>query len=173
MKEWKQNVMQEVARKLDGIRQMHEGAMEAERQSFQLELERMGGKVEQLESEVKALKFPGQHSTRKTPPAKTVAPSNSDGQKRGKQLEDREGSRESQLIGPRRVNVSPTEASQVDMGTTTNPLSLDTKNPHRSVGGVLKQNSRVSTYTRSAENGEKKGKKLLRNLYKEGIRWQG
>ena len=73
--------MQEVARKLDGIRQMHEGAMEAQRQSFQHELERMGGKVEQLESEVKALKFLEQHLTRKTPPAKTVAPSNNDGQK--------------------------------------------------------------------------------------------
>lgn len=60
MKEWKENIMQEVARELHVIRQMHEGAMEAQRQSLQLELERMGGKVEQLESEVKALKVPGQ-----------------------------------------------------------------------------------------------------------------
>ena len=66
MKEWKENIMQEVARELHVIRQMHEGAMEAQRQSLQLELECMGGKVEQLESEVKALKVPGQQLARKT-----------------------------------------------------------------------------------------------------------
>ena len=60
MKEWKENIIQEVARELQVIRQIHKGEMEAQRQSFQLELERMGGKVEQLESEVKALKVPGQ-----------------------------------------------------------------------------------------------------------------
>lgn len=80
MKEWKENIMQEVARELHIIRQMHEGAMEAQRQSLQLELERMGGKVEQLESEVKALKVPGHQLARKTPLAKSVAPSGSDGQ---------------------------------------------------------------------------------------------
>ena len=47
MQEWKENVMQEVARELHVIRQMHEGAMEAQRQSFQLEFEHVGGKVEQ------------------------------------------------------------------------------------------------------------------------------
>ena len=80
MQEWKENVMQEVARELHGIRQMHEGAMEAQRQIFQLELERVGGKVEQLESEVKALKLSGQRLAHKTPPAKPVAPPSSDGQ---------------------------------------------------------------------------------------------
>lgn len=85
MKEWKENIMQEVARELHVIRQMHEGAIEAQRQSLQLELERMGGKVEQLKSEVKALKVPGQQLARKTPLAKAVAPSGSDGQ------EEREG----------------------------------------------------------------------------------
>lgn len=126
MKEWKEKVMQEVARELHGIRQMHEGAMEAQRQTFQLELERMGGKVEQLESEVKALKFPGQQLTRETPPV-AVAPSSSNGQRGEKQLEDQEGSRESQLTRPRRINASPKEGSKVDMGTTTDPPSLDTK----------------------------------------------
>ena len=50
MQEWKENVMQEVARELHVIRQMHEEAMEAQRQSFQIELEHVGGKLEQLES---------------------------------------------------------------------------------------------------------------------------
>ena len=40
--------------------------MEAQRQSFQLELEHMGGKVQQLELEVKALKGSGQQMARKT-----------------------------------------------------------------------------------------------------------
>ena len=107
MQEWKENVMQEVARELHVIRQMHEGAMEAQRQNFQLELERMGGKVEQLESEVKALKFPGQHLARKTPPAKAVMPSSSDSQKGKSQLEDRERSQESSPIEPHEVNARP------------------------------------------------------------------
>ena len=37
---------------------------------------------------------------------------------------------------------------------------------------MVKQNSRLGTYTPSAENG-KEWRKLLRNIYKEGIRWQG
>ena len=97
MKEWKENIMQEVARELHVIREMHEGAMEAQRESFQLELERMGGKVQQLESEVKALKIPAQQLARKTPPAKTVTPSRSDSQEerereQTEQAEDQDGS---------------------------------------------------------------------------------
>ena len=83
MQEWKENVMQEVARKLHIIRQMHEATMEAQRQSFQLELERVGEKVEQLQLEVKALRFLGHHLARKIPPAKAIVSSSSDGQERG------------------------------------------------------------------------------------------
>ena len=39
MQEWKQVVMREVARELQGIRQAHEEAIEAQRHSFQMELE--------------------------------------------------------------------------------------------------------------------------------------
>lgn len=46
VKEWKENIMQEVARELHVIRQMHEEAMEGQRQSLQLELERMGRRTE-------------------------------------------------------------------------------------------------------------------------------
>lgn len=67
-----------MACELHGIRQMHKGAMEAQRQSFQLKLERVGEKVEQLKSEVKALKFSGQRLAHKTLPAKAVAPPSSD-----------------------------------------------------------------------------------------------
>ena len=79
--------MQEVARKLSGIKQMHDRVMEAQKQSFQLELERMGGKVEQLESEVKALKFPGQQLARKILPAKTIAQLSTDGQDERKEVQ--------------------------------------------------------------------------------------
>lgn len=84
MKEWKDKVMQEMTRELHIIRQTHEEEMEAQRQGFQIELERVGGKLEQLElrskvleNEVKALRLPGQLATRKSPPAKAVAVSSS------------------------------------------------------------------------------------------------
>ena len=47
MLEWKEKVMQEVARKLHIIRQTHEGVMEAQKQGFHIELERVRGKLEQ------------------------------------------------------------------------------------------------------------------------------
>lgn len=49
MKEWKGKNMEEVACELQVIREMHQGAMEAQRQSFQLKLENMGEKVQQFE----------------------------------------------------------------------------------------------------------------------------
>ena len=101
MKEWKENIMQEVARELHVIREMHEEAMEAQRESFQLELERMGGKVQQLESEVKALKIPAQQLACKTPPAKAVASPRSDSQEerereQTEQAKDQNGSQKHQ-----------------------------------------------------------------------------
>ena len=84
----------------------------------------MGGKVQQLEMEVNALKFPTQHSARKTPAAKTAAPSSSDTQKR---MEDREENQKSQPIGSRRVNAGLIEGSQIDTGIAPNPPSLDTR----------------------------------------------
>ena len=46
MQEWKQVVMEEVTRELYAIRHMHKGAIEAQKQNFQLELKCMRGKVE-------------------------------------------------------------------------------------------------------------------------------
>ena len=43
MKEWKENIMQEVALELQAMRQMHEKTMEAK--SFQVELKHIGSKV--------------------------------------------------------------------------------------------------------------------------------
>ena len=84
MKEWKEKVMQEMTRELHIIRQTHEEEIKAQSQGFQIELERVGGKLEQLqlrskvlENEVKALRLPGQLATRKSPPAKAVAVSSS------------------------------------------------------------------------------------------------
>ena len=45
MQEWKQVVMQEVARELQAIRQAHEEAIEAQRYSSQMELERVREKL--------------------------------------------------------------------------------------------------------------------------------
>lgn len=49
-------VMTEVALELQGIKQAHEEAMTIQRQSLQLELERMKQKLEIVEGEVKFLK---------------------------------------------------------------------------------------------------------------------
>lgn len=46
MKEWKENIMQEVACELHIIKIMHKRAMETQRKSFQLELEYIGGKLQ-------------------------------------------------------------------------------------------------------------------------------
>lgn len=56
MQEWKKNVMQEVGRELQNIKQMYEGLIEAQRRNFQVELENMRGKVEKLEAEVSGFK---------------------------------------------------------------------------------------------------------------------
>lgn len=59
MQGWKENFMQGIGREIEIIKQTYAGLMESQRRSFQLELERMGGKAEQLELEVQALKAPG------------------------------------------------------------------------------------------------------------------
>ena len=77
MKEWKSKFMQEMARELHIMRQVHGEEMEAQRQSFQIELKRVeqgfenkleqvGGKLEKMElrskmlkNEVRALRSPG------------------------------------------------------------------------------------------------------------------
>ena len=77
MQGWKKNVMQEVGRELQVIKQRQEEAMKAQRQSFQMELERVRGKQElweskskMLEDEIRLLKTPGQHTAQKKPAAK-------------------------------------------------------------------------------------------------------
>ena len=55
MEEWKQKVMLEVAHELQGSRQTQEVAMEAQRRSLQLELERVKEKLEMVESRSVAL----------------------------------------------------------------------------------------------------------------------
>lgn len=63
MQEWKQYVMQEVAQELQAIRSAQDEVIEAQRQSFQTELERIREKLQQvelrsktLEDEIKTLK---------------------------------------------------------------------------------------------------------------------
>ena len=56
MEGWKQMVMTEVALELQGIKQAHEEAMRIQRQSLQLELERIKEKLEIVEEEVRLLK---------------------------------------------------------------------------------------------------------------------
>lgn len=69
--------MQEVALKLQAITQMFEETIEAQRQSFQIKLKHMGCKIQQLELEVKVLKFLTKHLACKTPMAKIAISSSS------------------------------------------------------------------------------------------------
>ena len=68
--------MQGVARELQGIKQIQEAAMEAQRQSFQMRLKRVRGKLElweskskSVENEIRLLKTPGQHPAQRKPAA--------------------------------------------------------------------------------------------------------
>ena len=71
MEGWKANVMREVARELQVIRQVHGEAIEAQKQNFQAELERLEKmwdiKSKLLEDEIRLLKNPGQHPAQKKP----------------------------------------------------------------------------------------------------------
>ena len=100
MQEWKQVVMQEVARELQAIRQAHEEAIEAQRHSFQMELERVREKLQQVESrsmtlenEINSLKAqkqtPDQRPFQNVPATKNIpiVPSSSK-QTEGKKMAD-------------------------------------------------------------------------------------
>lgn len=69
MEGWNANVMQEVARELQVMRQIHEKAIEAQKQNFRAELERLERmwdlKPKLLEDEIKFPKNPGQHLAQK------------------------------------------------------------------------------------------------------------
>lgn len=97
MQEWKQVVMQEVARELQGIRQAHEEAIEAQRHSFQMKLERVREKLQQVESrsttlenEINSLKAqkqtPDHRPTQVTPATRNIpiVPSSTKPTERGK-----------------------------------------------------------------------------------------
>lgn len=84
MQAWKENVMQEVARELQVIRQVQEEAMEAQRQSFQVELEGVEKvwemRSKSLENEIKLLKAPEQRPAPKKPAAKKAQMTSNDRQ---------------------------------------------------------------------------------------------
>ena len=67
MQEWKDKIMEEMTRQLYSIRQTQEKEIEAQKRYFKIELEEVGGKLEQLElrsktleNEVRALRLSGQ-----------------------------------------------------------------------------------------------------------------
>ncbi len=115
MRGLKDKVMQEIARELHIIRQTHE-EMEAQRQSFQFELERICGKLEQLEfrsktleNEVRALRSSGQLAARNPPPiAQAVAVSSSGNQntRAERETEDRRSEERSQEHQQARTQVT-------------------------------------------------------------------
>ena len=137
MRGWKDKVMQEITRELHLIRQAHEEEMEAQRQGFQIELERVGGKVEQLElraktleNEVRALRSSGQQAARNPPPlAKAVAVSSSGTQdeRAEKQTEDRRSEEESQKHQQARTQVTKTSAPN-----QPRQIQLPTSSPRKS-----------------------------------------
>ena len=80
MQEWKQNVMLEVTRELQVIKQAQEVVMEAQRESFQVELERIREKLQMvetrsvgLENEIKTLKAQKQMPEKRTAQTTPIA----------------------------------------------------------------------------------------------------
>lgn len=91
MKNWKKKVWQEIMCELHIIRQLYKKIIEGQRQSFQIELERIRGKVEKLESrskllknELKVLKSPREHTSQKTLLTKIILLSSSGTQNKSK-----------------------------------------------------------------------------------------
>ncbi len=119
MQEYINHVMEEVAKEILVIRQVCDGAIEAQKQSFELELGKVKGKVEQLESEIKALKTVKQLLgskpllAQKTPADKAIPRSTSNGQTGKNQVENREESPEPQKTSSQKINAGPPEESQL------------------------------------------------------------
>lgn len=160
MQEWKENVMQEVGREIEIIKQTYEGSMEAQRRSFQLELERMGGKVEQLELEVQALKAPGQQSTNKTPTGELAAPPVSNIQKGKRRGEDQLRSQEGVHASP------PSQPKQSQSSTSRKSYAQVVKeNPVRSPSGKawteVKHSNKKESMTRKSQRQEPGGRRIL------------
>lgn len=89
MREWKNKVMEDMTRELHSIRQTYEEEMEAQRQGFQIELEKVGGKLEQLEfrsktleNKVRALRSSGQLTARSRPPSAATVSSGGNSENR-------------------------------------------------------------------------------------------
>ncbi len=55
MQEWKQMIMEEVERELQAIKQTHKEVIEAQNQSFQLELQKLRGQIQETELKSKKL----------------------------------------------------------------------------------------------------------------------
>lgn len=127
--------MQEVARELQGIRQMHSEAMETQRQSFELKLEHLGDKVEQLELEVNALKASGRQVPRKITPSKVATQLGSCSQE-----ETEEGDKElSKRLdrSPKQPQISPS----ISKTSILNPPNPNTKPTPKSYAQMASTNA--------------------------------
>lgn len=152
MQEWKENVMQEVGHEIQIIKQTYKRLMEVQRQSFQLELECIGGKVEQLESEVQVLKASGQQLTNKMLTAELVASSRSNSQREKSHRKDQEESQKLQSTVSNKINTS-----SINQPKSSQPGTLQ-----KSYTQVVKRNStRLSS--------EKPWTKVKYSSKKEGI----
>ncbi len=113
--------MQELTRELHIIRQAHKEEMEAQRQGFQIQLEQVGGKVEQLElrleNEVRALRSSGQQAAQNPPPlakAVVVSSSGTQDERAEKQTEDRRSEEESQKHRQARTQMTQTSPGKTN-----------------------------------------------------------
>ena len=149
MREWKNKVMEEMTRELHGIRQTYEEEMEAQRQGFQIELEKVGGKLEQLEfrsktleNEVRALRWSGQLAARSPPPSAVTVSSGSSSDKRAeRQTIERRSEERSQQDQPMKTSV--TKASTPNQLKQTQPA---TSSPRKSYAQMAASGSpKVST----------------------------
>lgn len=174
MQEWKENVKEEVAHELRAIWQAHEGAMEAQRQNFQLELERVGEifetKTALLESEIKLLKAVGPQPPQKSPPTKgnSTTSSNGQGERERSQTEEREGIQEFSSMEINPANTSPpSQPTQNRSGVLRksyaqvvkdNPTRSSVEKPWTEVKYTNKKNETAKKGTHNQEPG---GRRIL------------
>ena len=102
IEEWKQKVMLEVAHELQGMRQAQDEAMEVQRRSFQLELEKVKEELELVESrssafekEIESLRAQKiaqeQRPTQSSPAVKNTATTRSNEPKKIEEIKDSQG----------------------------------------------------------------------------------
>ncbi len=134
--------------------------MEAQKRSFQLEFEHIGGKVEQLELEVQALRALGQQSANKAPTCELATPPVSSIQKGKRRGEDPLRSQEVVHASP------PSQPKQSQSSTSRKSYAQVVKenpvqSPFEKVWTKVKYSNKKENMTKKSQRQESRGRRIL------------